>query len=54
MIAVLTPTTRPRESTSGPPEPGPSGAVCWITSPMRRSGSGGLSGELTTPAETVD
>ena len=37
MMAVLMPTTRPRESTSGPPElPGLSGAVCWMMFSMSR------------------
>ena len=37
MIAVLTPSTRPRASSSGPPElPGLSGAVCWMTPSIRR------------------
>ena len=37
MIAVLMPTTKPRESTSGPPElPGLIGAACWITFSISR------------------
>ena len=37
IIAVLTPMTRPRASTSGPPElPGFSAASVWMTSSMRR------------------
>ena len=37
MIAVLTPITRPRESTSGPPElPGLSAASVWMTSSISR------------------
>ena len=37
MTAVLTPITRPFQSTSGPPElPGLSAASVWITSSMSR------------------
>jgi hypothetical protein len=37
IIAVLTPTTRPNPSTSGPPKfPGLSGASVWIIPSMRR------------------
>ena len=41
MIAVFTPMTSPRESTSGPPElPGLSAASVWITSSIRRPDCG--------------
>ncbi len=50
MMAVLMPTTRPRESTSGPPEfPGFNGAVCWMTLSMRRP-----SRERSDRAERLD
>ena len=57
MMAVLMPATRPRASTSGPPElPGFSEAVCCTTPSMRRPWR--LRSErpraLTTPADTVD
>ena len=39
IIAVLTPMTRPRASTSGPPElPGLSAASVWMTLSIRRPG----------------
>jgi hypothetical protein len=41
MIAVLTPTTSPREFSSGPPElPGLSAASVWITSGNQPAGAG--------------
>jgi hypothetical protein len=57
MIAVLMPTTRPWESTSGPPElPGFSGAACWMMFSMSRPSwpRMALPRALTTPVETVD
>ena len=56
-MAVLTPTTRPRESNSGPPElPGFSGAVCWMMFSISRPPSPRIARPraLTTPVETVD
>ena len=56
--AVLTPTTRPAESASAPPElPGFSAASVWITSSMRRTCRPSRTGNdrpsaLTTPAVT--
>ena len=56
MMAVLMPTTRPRESTSGPPElPGFSAASVWMTFSISRpllDRSERPSAE-TTPAVTV-
>jgi hypothetical protein len=57
MIAVLMPTTRPRESTSGPPElPGLSAMSVWmmfsISRPVRLRSE--RPSALTTPADTVD
>ena len=57
MIAVLIPTTRPLESTSGPPEfPGFNGAVCWITFSISRWSRLRMPRPvaLTTPVETLD
>ena len=56
-IAVLMPTTSPRESTSGPPEfPGFSATSVWMTLSISRPVV--LRSErpsaLTTPADTVD
>ena len=57
MIAVLIPTTRPAESTSGPPElPGFSATSVWMTfsisRPVRLRSD--RPSALTTPADTVD
>jgi hypothetical protein len=57
MVAVFTPTTRPAESTSGPPElPGLSAASVWITSSISRPEyeRNDRPSALTTPAVTVD
>ena len=56
-MAVLMPTTRPRESTRGPPElPGFRATSVWMMLSMRRPVV--LRSErpiaLTTPADTVD
>src|SRR5256886_7350151 len=54
--AVLSPTTRPRESTSGPPEfPGLRAASVWITSSISRPPTerNERPSALTTPAVTV-
>src|SRR5437762_2355936 len=56
ITAVLTPTTRPRASTSGPPEfPGFSAASVWITSSISRPPTerNERPSALTTPAVTV-
>ena len=56
MTAVLTPTTRPRESTSGPPEfPGFKAASVWMKSSMSRplTDRKERPSALTTPALTV-
>ena len=56
MIAVLTPTTSPRELSSGPPElPGFSAASVWITSGIRRPVPERMlrPSALTMPAVTV-
>src|SRR5687768_9331158 len=56
MIAVFTPTTSPREVTSGPPEfPGFSAASVWITLSISRPvrDRNERASELTTPAVTV-
>ena len=57
MMAVLIPITRPRESTSGPPElPGFRGAVCWMTFSIRRPSRlrSARPRALRTPVETVE
>ena len=57
MIAVLTPSTRPRPSSSGPPElPGLSGAVCWMTPSISRvaCAQAAADGAEITPVDTVD
>src|SRR6266446_2378363 len=56
ITAVLTPTTRPRESTSGPPElPGFNAASVWITSSINRPPTerNEPPNRPTTPAGTV-
>ena len=56
ITAVLMPITRPRESTSGPPElPGLSAASVWITPSMSRPDWARmlLPSALTTPVVTV-
>ena len=56
MMAVFTPITSPRESTSGPPElPGLSAASVWITSSISRPDCDRSErpSALTTPAVTV-
>ena len=56
MIAVAIPTTRPCESTSGPPEfPGLIGTSVWIRSVSSTPGETGSfrPKALTTPAVTV-
>ena len=56
-MAMFTPTTRPRESNSGPPElPGFNGAVCWTTFSISRPPSPRIARPtaLTTPVETVE
>ena len=56
ITAVLTPTTRPRASTSGPPElPGFKAASVWITSSISRPPTerNERPSALTTPAVTV-
>ena len=56
MMAVFTPITSPRESTSGPPElPGLSAASVWTTSSIRRPlyARRLRPSALTTPAVTV-
>ncbi len=57
IIAVLMPTTSPREETSGPPElPGLSAASVWITSSISRpvAARSDRPSADTTPAVTVD
>ena len=57
ITAVLTPTTRPRLSTSGPPLlPGFSGAVCWMMLSISRPSCERMlrPSALTTPVETVE
>ncbi len=57
MIAVLMPTTDPRESTSGPPElPGLIGAACCTMFSISRPSRARMlrPSALTTPVDTVD
>src|SRR5438552_1345471 len=56
MIEVLTPPTRPRESTMGPPElPGLIGAECWTMFSINRPSRQRMlrPRALTTPVEMV-